>query len=81
MGSPYLFNGLFFSLPWFYRTGYDVMFTRCRFTAGGPKRLALQRLRVLLAGDGNFAETMGQAVHDFARSSTGCATPAWTGSR
>jgi hypothetical protein len=25
MGSPYLFNGLFFSLPWFYRSGYDVL--------------------------------------------------------
>ena len=25
MGSAYLFNGLFFSLPWFYRSGYDVL--------------------------------------------------------
>ncbi|NDJ91493.1 alpha/beta hydrolase, partial [Mycolicibacter kumamotonensis] len=25
MGSAYLFNGLFFSLPWFYRSGYDVV--------------------------------------------------------
>ena len=25
MGSPYLFNGLFFSLPWFYRSGFDVL--------------------------------------------------------
>ncbi len=25
MGSPYLANGLFLSLPWFYRSGYDVL--------------------------------------------------------
>ena len=25
MGSAYLFNGLFFSLPWFYRSGYDIL--------------------------------------------------------
>ena len=25
MGSPYLLNGLWMSLPWFYRSGYDVL--------------------------------------------------------
>lgn len=25
MGSAYLFNGLFFSLPWFFKSGYDVL--------------------------------------------------------
>jgi hypothetical protein len=33
MGSAYLFNGLFFSLPWFYRSGYDIML----YTVGAPK--------------------------------------------
>nr|ABP42811.1 conserved hypothetical protein [Mycolicibacterium gilvum PYR-GCK] len=32
MGSAYLFNGLFFSLPWFYRCGYDVVL----YTRQGP---------------------------------------------
>ena len=37
MGSAYLFNGLFFSLPWFYRSGYDVLLYTLPFHGGAPK--------------------------------------------
>ncbi len=38
MGSAYLFNGLFFSLPWFYRSGYDVLlYTLAVPRHGAPK--------------------------------------------
>ncbi len=36
MGSAYLFNGLFFSLPWFYRSGYDVVLYTLPFHAAAP---------------------------------------------
>ncbi len=48
MGSAYLFNGLFFSLPWFYRSGYDILlYTLAIPRPSRRKVLSLQRLRVV----------------------------------
>ncbi|MGW0161391.1 alpha/beta hydrolase family protein [Mycobacterium sp. NPDC003323] len=66
MGSAYLFNGLFFSLPWFFRSGYDVMlytlpFHGLRAEANSP----YSGYGYFADGMAGFAEAMAQAVHDF----------------
>lgn len=66
MGSPYLFNGLFFSLPWFFRSGYDVLlyvlpFHGSRAEKGSP----FSGYGFFANGFSGFAEAMAQAVHDF----------------
>lgn len=66
MGSPYLFNGLFFSLPWFFRSGYDVLlyvlpFHGSRAEKGSP----FSGYGFFANGFPGFAEAMAQAVHDF----------------
>lgn len=66
MGSAYLFNGLFFSLPWFYRSGYDVLlytlpFHGRRAESGSP----YSGYGFFADGPSGFAEAMAQAVHDF----------------
>jgi pimeloyl-ACP methyl ester carboxylesterase len=66
MGSPYLFNGLFFSLPWFYRSGYDVLLYTMPFH--GPraeKGSPFSGYGFFAHGFAGFAEAMAQAVHDF----------------
>ena len=66
MGSPYLFNGLFFSLPWFYRSGYDVLLYTMPFH--GPraeKGSPFSGYGFFANGFSGFAEAMAQAVHDF----------------
>ena len=66
MGSPYLFNGLFFSLPWFFRTGYDVLLYTLPFH--GPraeKGSPYSGYGFFMDGIPGFAEAMAQAVHDF----------------
>ncbi|AQT78350.1 alpha/beta hydrolase [Mycolicibacterium litorale] len=66
MGSAYLFNGLFFSLPWFYRTGYDVMLYTLPFHGRrAEKGSPFSGYGFFAQGMAGFAETMGQAVHDF----------------
>jgi pimeloyl-ACP methyl ester carboxylesterase len=66
MGSPYLLNGLFFSLPWFYRCGFDVVlytlpFHGRRAQIGSP----FSGYGFFQFGMTGFAEAMAQAVHDF----------------
>ncbi|MFM9035520.1 MAG: alpha/beta hydrolase [Mycobacterium sp.] len=66
MGSPYLLNGLFFALPWFYRSGYDVLlytlpFHGRRAEGGSP----FSGYGFFANGMTGFAEAMGQAVYDF----------------
>jgi pimeloyl-ACP methyl ester carboxylesterase len=66
MGSAYLLNGLFFSLPWFYRSGYDVLlytlpFHGCRAEKYSP----FSGYGYFAHGMSGFAEAMAQAVHDF----------------
>ena len=66
MGSPYLFNGLFFSLPWFYRSGYDVfLYTLPFHGARAEKGSPFSGYGYFAHGFAGFAEAMAQAVHDF----------------
>lgn len=66
MGSAYLANGLFFSLPWFFKSGYDVLlylmpFHGRRAEKGSP----FSGFGIFANGMAGFAETMAQAIHDF----------------
>lgn len=66
MGSPYLLNGLFFSLPWFYKCGYDVLLYTLPFHGRRAERLSpFSGYGFFAQGMTGFAEAMGQAVYDF----------------
>ncbi len=66
MGSAYLFNGLFFSLPWFYRSGYDVLLYTLPFHGRRAERLSpYSGYGYFADGMAGFAEAMAQAVYDF----------------
>jgi len=66
MGSAYLFNGLFFSLPWFYRSGYDVLLYTLPFHGRrAEKGSPYSGYGYFADGFSGFAEAMAQAVHDF----------------
>lgn len=66
MGSPYLANGLFLSLPWFYRSGYDVLLYTLPFHGRRAERFSpFSGYGYFAHGFGGFSEAMGQAVHDF----------------
>jgi pimeloyl-ACP methyl ester carboxylesterase len=66
MGSPYLFNGLFFSLPWFFRSGYDVLLYTMPFHGSrAEKGSPFSGYGFFANGFAGFAEAMAQAVHDF----------------
>ncbi|MEO6795114.1 MAG: alpha/beta fold hydrolase [Mycobacterium sp.] len=66
MGSAYLFNGLFFSLPWFFRSGYDVvLFTLPFHGRRAEKHSPFSGYGYFSHGMSGFAEAMAQAVHDF----------------
>ncbi|WP_407664271.1 alpha/beta hydrolase family protein [Mycolicibacterium psychrotolerans] len=66
MGSAYLFNGLFFSLPWFYRSGYDVMLYTLPFHGRRAEQYSPFSGHGYFAhGFAGFCEAMAQAVHDF----------------
>lgn len=66
MGSSYLANGRFFSLPWYYRSGYDVlMYTLPFHGKRAEKRSPFSGFGYFAGGLSGFAEAMAQAVHDF----------------
>ncbi|MCB1264239.1 MAG: alpha/beta hydrolase family protein [Mycobacterium sp.] len=66
MGSPYLVNGLFFSLPWFYRSGYDVLLYTLPFHGRRAENFSpFSGYGFFANGMSGFAEAMGQAVFDF----------------
>ncbi|KGI70566.1 alpha/beta hydrolase family protein [Mycolicibacterium rufum] len=66
MGSAYLFNGLFFSLPWFYRSGYDVVLYTLPFHGRRAEQYSPFSGHGYSAhGFAGFCEAMAQAVHDF----------------
>jgi pimeloyl-ACP methyl ester carboxylesterase len=66
MGSPYLFNGLFFSLPWFFRSGYDVLLYTMPFHGRRAEKWSpFSGYGFFANGFAGFAEAMAQAVHDF----------------
>ncbi|BBX90106.1 peptidase [Mycolicibacterium boenickei] len=66
MGSPYLANGLFLSLPWFYRSGYDVLLYTLPFHGRRAERFSpFSGYGFFSHGFAGFSEAMAQAVHDF----------------
>ena len=66
MGSAYLFNGVFFSLPWFYRSGYDVaLFTLPFHGRRAEKHSPFSGYGYFANGMSGLAEAMAHAVHDF----------------
>lgn len=66
LGSPYLVNGLFFSLPWFYRSGYNVLLYTLPFHGRRAEgNSPFSGYGYFAGGMTGFAEAMGQAVYDF----------------
>jgi len=66
MASSYLLNGLFFSLPWYYRSGYDVLLYTLPFHGRRAERFSpYGGFGYFAKGLSGFAESMAQAVHDF----------------
>lgn len=66
LGSPYLLNGLFFSLPWYYKSGYDVVLYTLPFHGGRAEKYSpFSGYGYFAHGLTGFAEAMAQAVHDF----------------
>ncbi|MGF2952064.1 alpha/beta hydrolase family protein [Mycobacterium sp. THU-M116] len=66
MGSSYLANGRFFSLPWYHRAGYDVLMYTLPFHGKRRGRFSpFSGFGYFSSGLGGFAEAMAQAVHDF----------------
>lgn len=66
MGSSYLFNGLFFSLPWYFRSGYDVVLYTLPFHGKRAEKLSpFSGFGYFANGLSGFSESMAQAVHDF----------------
>ena len=66
MGSPYLLNGLMMSLPWFYRSGYDVLLYTLPFHGRRAEKYSpFSGYGYFANGMAGFAEAMAQAVHDF----------------
>ncbi|HEU0192211.1 MAG TPA: alpha/beta fold hydrolase [Mycobacterium sp.] len=66
MGSAYLFNGVFFALPWFYRAGYDVLLYTLPFHGRRAEKWSpFSGYGYFAYGMSGFAEAMAQAVHDF----------------
>ncbi|GAB1816009.1 alpha/beta fold hydrolase [Mycobacterium sp. MUNTM1] len=66
MGSSYLANGRFFSLPWYYRAGYDVLMYTLPFHGNRAEKYSpFSGFGYFASGISGFAEAMAQAVHDF----------------
>ncbi|HVA74145.1 MAG TPA: prolyl oligopeptidase family serine peptidase [Acidimicrobiales bacterium] len=64
-GSPYWFNSTFFSLPWFYSHGCDVVLVTLPFHGGRNDRLApFSGSGLFRDGLGHFHEGMLQSVCD-----------------
>jgi pimeloyl-ACP methyl ester carboxylesterase len=66
MGSSYLANGRFFSLPWYYRSGYDVLMYTLPFHGQRAEKCSpFSGFGYFAGGLSSFAEATAQAVHDF----------------
>lgn len=66
MGSSYLANGRFFSMPWYYRSGYDVLLFTLPFHGQRAEKCSpFSGFGYFAGGLSGFAESMAQAVHDF----------------
>jgi pimeloyl-ACP methyl ester carboxylesterase len=65
MGSPYLFNSAFFSLPWFYGHGYDVLLVTLPFHGRRAARTSPYSGHGFFAhGIAHLNESVLQAVSD-----------------
>lgn len=65
-GSPYLLNGIFFALPWFFRNGYDILLYTLPFHGRRAEKYSpFSGSGYFSNGLTGFAESMCQAVHDF----------------
>jgi pimeloyl-ACP methyl ester carboxylesterase len=63
--SPYWLNSMFFSLPWLYGQGYDVLMYLLPFHGVRQARAAFSGWGLFAHGIAHFVEAMGHAVHDF----------------
>ncbi len=64
--SPYWVNSAFFSLPWFFYNGYDVLLYTLPFHGGRQSRRSPYSGHGYFAhGFANLNEAMAHAVHDF----------------
>jgi pimeloyl-ACP methyl ester carboxylesterase len=63
--SPYWLNSMFFSLPWIYSKGYDVLMYLLPFHGVRQARAAFSGWGLFAHGFAHFIEAMGHAVHDF----------------
>lgn len=64
--SPYWVNSAFFSLPWFFYNGYDVLLFTLPFHGRRQSRTSPYSGHGYFAhGFANFNEAMAHAVHDF----------------
>ena len=64
--SPYWVNSAFFSLPWFFHNGYDVLLYTLPFHGRRQSRRSPYSGTATFAhGFANLNEAMAQAVHDF----------------
>lgn len=65
-GSPYLLNGVFFSLPWFFHKGYDILLYTLPFHGRRAEKYSpFSGSGYFSHGFTGFSEAMCQAVHDF----------------
>ncbi|MDD4866828.1 MAG: prolyl oligopeptidase family serine peptidase, partial [Mycobacterium sp.] len=66
MGSSYLVNGRFFTLPWYYRSGYDVLMYTLPFHGPRAEKFSpFGGFGYFSRSLSGFAEAVAQAVHDF----------------
>jgi hypothetical protein len=63
--SPYWLNSLFFSLPWLYGKGYDVLLYLLPFHGVRQARAAFSGWGLFAHGVAHFNEAIAHAVHDF----------------
>lgn len=64
MASPYWFNKLFFSLPWWYANGYDLLLVTLPFHGRRARRWQLDGSGLFGGGPTRMIEGMLHAVHD-----------------
>ncbi|ORV09186.1 alpha/beta hydrolase family protein [Mycobacterium celatum] len=66
LGSSYLLNGLFFSLPWYFESGYDVLLYTLPFHGRRAEKYSpFSGYGYFSRGLTGFAEASAQAVYDF----------------
>jgi dienelactone hydrolase len=64
MASPYWANSAFFSLPWFYRQGYDVVLLTLPFHGARTARGSFSGGGLFAGGIAHLIEAVRQAIHD-----------------